>query len=196
MSRTLTTSTPAEDAEAGLAITIPDPVRDGSAALAHDGYDVQVWHEAQRDYPQLATAVSKAAGRIVTAPALLRDLFLSFYQRVPQATPPVPLTPAYAVNGEILAQVLATVEWQSLRAAGTIDDPLAAAMGTIGVATRTLAALDTATVERINRLHELESGAADLWAQADALTDLAQQAQGDRAAARNQPRRRPRPDRY
>ena len=176
------TPLPDEESTPGEAwVVIPDPITDGSAALQHDGYDRQMWAQAQQDYGRLREAVCQAAQTLVTAPALLRDLFFSFYKRVVQPTPIVPLTPAYQVNAEILAQILTTVEWQQVRAAGTVDDPLAAAMATIGVAARTLTALDQATVARINQLHELESGAADLWSLAEALEDLAQQATGDRA---------------
>lgn len=165
-----------------LRVIVPDPITDGSATLAHDGYDVTVWREALADYNRLNQAVDHASRKLVTAPALMRDLFLSFLKRVPQLLPPVPLTPAYEINSEIVSQVMSTTEWRQVREAGTVDDPLAAAMATIGVAEKTLAALDRATVERINHLHELESGAADLWDQVEVLEDLAQQALGDRAA--------------
>ena len=68
-----------------------------------------------------------------------------------------------------------------MRAAGTVGDVLLSALATIGVADRALAALDQATVERINHLHDLESGANDLFLRAAGLDDLAQQAEGDQA---------------
>src|SRR4051794_34766912 len=100
---TLTNTTPVEptvldEDTAAIAagetwVVVPDPIIDGSAVLHHDGYDAQLWQEAQRDYGRLREAVSQAAQTLVTAPALLRDLFLSFYKRVVQPTPLVPLTP-------------------------------------------------------------------------------------------------------
>ena len=51
----------------------------------------------------------------------------------------------------------------------------------MGVTQRALDALDDETCKRVNHLHALESGAEELFARAEALEDLAQQAQGDRA---------------
>lgn len=168
--------------EAALAPIRPDPIVDGSQVLAHDGYDVQVWEEAARAYPRLDADLRQHAAELATARPLLRDLFWSFHQRAPQIAPPAPLTPAHAPNRGIVEQVLSTVEWAATRAAGTVGDPLAAALATCGVAGRALGALDGATREAINRLAELESGAADLFARAEALDDLAIDAPGARAA--------------
>lgn len=151
----------------------PDPIADGSQALAHDGYDAQLWDETAATYGRLADAAHRHADRLVTAPALLRDLFWSFHQRAPRVAPPVPLTPAHEHNRAIVEQVMGTIEWAGTRAAGTIGDPLAAALATVGVAGRVLAALDAATVAAINHLAELERGAAELFARAEALADLA-----------------------
>src|SRR5207248_1027782 len=46
---------------------------------------------------------------------------------------------------------------------------------------RLLRALDAETREEINRLHALESGTSAMLAEAEALEDLAQQAQDDQA---------------
>ena len=123
------------------------------------------------------------ANRIVpTGAALLRDLFWSFVRRAVIADPLVPLTLAYEPNRRIVEEILATGEWQQVRDAGTVDDPLLAATAALGVVRAALAKLDDANRAHITRLVELESGAADLWAQAESLDDLAGQATGDRAA--------------
>lgn len=77
--------------------------------------------------------------------------------------------------------MLHTTEYHSLYAAGTADEPLHAAMATIGVANRALGALPAATIDAMNRLAEHESGAAALFAQAQALIELAEQYAGDQA---------------
>lgn len=159
----------------------PDPIADGSQTLAHDGYDAQLWDETAATYGRLADAAHRHADRLVTAPALLRDLFWSFHQRAPRVAPPVPLTPAHEHNRAIVEQVMGTIEWAATRAAGTIGDPLAAALATVGVAGRVLAALDAATVTAINRLAELERGATDLFARAEAFDDLAVETPGARS---------------
>lgn len=173
--------TQAADMDAALAPVRPDPIADGSQVLAHDGYDVQLWDETAAAYGRLGNGARRAAERLVTAPALWRDLFWSFHQRAPLAEPPTPLTPAHAPNRGVVEQIMGTTEWAATRAAGTVGDPLAAALATVGVAERALAALDAATVERINRLAELAAGAADLFARAEALDDLAAEGDGDRA---------------
>lgn len=160
---------------------IPSPIADGSQVLAHDGYDVQIVREACRDFSRLQALVDDWSRRVFTAPALIRDLFWTFYKRAPRIEPVVPITQAYDYNRVILQQVLTTTEYQSLYAAGTADDPLHAAMATIGVANRALGALDAATIDAINRLAEHESGAAALFEQAEALESLAEQEGGDRA---------------
>src|SRR6266498_5317455 len=56
------------------------PIRDGSRALLHDGYDVQLFHDAAGEYPKLAELLASARERLITAPALICDLFWSFYK--------------------------------------------------------------------------------------------------------------------
>src|SRR6266496_2414918 len=56
------------------------PIRDGSRALLHDGYDVQLFHDAAGEYPKLAELIASARERLITAPALICDIFWSFYK--------------------------------------------------------------------------------------------------------------------
>ncbi len=141
--------------EEGWAIT-PRPIADGSQVLEHDGYDVQVFQEACREATMLQAVIDEWTPRVYTAAALVRDLFWSFYKRVPRIDPVVPLTPAYDYNRLILEQVLATTEHHSLRAAGTADDPLNSALATVGIVKRALGALDAATIDAMNRLAQHE----------------------------------------
>ena len=160
----------------------PGAIVDGSQVIAHDGYDVDAWSAAARDYRRLGRLAEEAGERLRTAPALLRDLFWGFSKATPRIAPPVPLTAAHELNRQLVEQVMGTVEWRRVRAAGTIGEPLTSAMATIGAARRVLAALDDATVGQFNDLAALEAEAADLLARADLLDDLAGQAAGDRAA--------------
>lgn len=172
----------ADDASgAFLLLPVPQPITDGSASLAHDGYDVQTWHSSLQDFARLAQSVQAQSQTLITAPALLRDLFWSFLKRVPTVLPPVPLTPSYHLNARIVEQIMATIEWKHTRTAGTMDDPLSAAMATIGVAEQVLSTLDEATRAQVLALHEAESGMNALFDQAQTLEDLASQAQGDQA---------------
>lgn len=171
-----------EEESMNESLIAPSPITDGSQVLRHDGYDVQEYHEALAAYGKLNTLDQQARRQLGTAPALLADLFWSFIKRAPEIAPVVPLTPAYRINETIIAQVMGTVEWEQIRQAGTVGDLLNSALATFGVASQALGALDQTTRDRVNLLHELETGAADLFAQAEALDDLAVQATGDRAA--------------
>ncbi|MFV9505461.1 MAG: hypothetical protein AB4911_12975 [Oscillochloridaceae bacterium umkhey_bin13] len=160
----------------------PSPITDGSQVLRHDGYDVQEYQEALATYSSLDTLAQEARQRLITAPALLADLFWSFIKRAPTLAPVVPLSPAYHVNALILTQMMGTIEWAQVRQAGTVGDMLTSAMATRGVAATLLQSLDQATLDRVNQLHALETGTTELFARAEALDELAAQAQGDRAA--------------
>ena len=54
------------------------PIHDGSQVLRHDGYDVRKFFEALEDAPALATFVVEAAARLITARALVADIFFRF----------------------------------------------------------------------------------------------------------------------
>ena len=117
------------DDGAGWAI-IPSPIRDGSAVIAHDGYDVQEFRTACREYTKLQATIDAWTQRVYTAGPLVRDLFWAFFRRAPKIDPVVPLTSAYEYNRMILEQILTTSEYHSLYAAGTADDVLTSAMAT------------------------------------------------------------------
>src|SRR5258708_684991 len=87
-----------------------EPIADGSQVLLHDGFDVEIWEEALASFPKLRRVVAEARGRLVTADALIRDLFWSFHRRTVSTEPLVPLTPAYAANRQAVEQLLSTLE--------------------------------------------------------------------------------------
>jgi hypothetical protein len=62
------------------AVIASQPIRDGSRALLHNGYDVQLFHDAAGEYPRLAELIASARERQITAPALICDVFWSFYK--------------------------------------------------------------------------------------------------------------------
>jgi hypothetical protein len=98
------------------------PIRDRSRVLLHDGYDVQLFHDAAGEYPRLAELISSARERLITAPSLISDLFWSFFKHAPEIRPVVPLTPSHQLHANILEHLMATREWQEVRAAGTVGD--------------------------------------------------------------------------
>ena len=104
---------------------VPQAIADGSQVIRHDGYDVEAWDAAVRDYGKLRHTVETASQRLITALPLFRDVFWSFYKQSPTVGPIVPLTPAYAINRQMVEQILATTEWRQTRASGTPGDPIA-----------------------------------------------------------------------
>jgi hypothetical protein len=105
------------------------PIRDGSRALLHDGYDVQTFHDAAGEYPKQAELIATSRERQITAPALICDIFWSFYKHAPDIRPLVPLTPAHQIHTNILEHLMATREWNEVRAAGTIGDVFNSGLG-------------------------------------------------------------------
>src|SRR3954454_21495679 len=127
------------------------PIRDGSRALLHDGYDVQLFHDAAGEYPKLAELIASARKHLITAPALICDVFWSFFKHAPEIRPVVPLTPAHQLHANILEHLMATREWHEVRAAGTIGDVFNSAVATIGAAESALNALSAAVIAQINQ---------------------------------------------
>jgi hypothetical protein len=152
---------------------IAGAIADGSQTIAHDGFDVETFEQAADDYARLARTVEETAGAIRSGPALLRDLFWSFHKRAPRVEPVAPLSPAHEINREIVEQILSTTEWREMRESGTVGDPLSSAMATIGCAASAVAALDKETIRYLNQLHELSGEVERLFAQAEALDELA-----------------------
>lgn len=159
----------------------PDPITDGSCALNHDGYDVQIYKEALRDFPRLRETVAKAQATVATGEALVRDTFMSFVKRVPEIKPLVEMTQPYLPNKQVLEQMHGTIEFDSARNQGTISDPMMAVIATAGVAQAAIDALPKSVVKNINALKSLEEQMDALFNQAETLEEIAQQAKGDRA---------------
>lgn len=151
-------------------------IADGSQVLTHDGYDVETFAQATEDFGRLGRTMEESGATLRTAPALLRDLFWSFHKRAPRVAPVAALNPAYELNRQIVEQVFATSEWQELRASGTVGDAFNSTLATLGVSTKTIAALGEETIRQANLLHELSSEIEQLYAQVETFDELAAQA--------------------
>src|SRR5262249_48869916 len=177
-----------------------DAIADGTQALQHDAYDVQEFDRAVETYQRLAVAVNRAGEGLSTAPALIRDLFWSFHKRAPRINESVTLKPAFAVNRQILEEIMSAAEWRQLREAGSINDSMISAIATIGACERAIDALDRDSRNRINRLAAANDAAEKLFgpahiphepapqAPAEQATDVRKRAARSRAAARRQER--------
>jgi uncharacterized protein with von Willebrand factor type A (vWA) domain len=138
--------------------------------LAHDAYDVSAWNTTREAYPRLKQAVTAARQHCTSAPALLQDLFWSFYKAAPAFSSTAP-SPLDRLHRNLLSEVFQTREWEELRATGTDGDALMSAMGAIALTEQLLASLDDATKERLSTLHEAEQEMRQLLQQAQALQE-------------------------
>lgn len=147
--------------------------------VQHDQYDILAYRETLSMYPHLKKTVEEYASRFPTATALIEDVFYSLYRPAPmlQAIEDLPLSAS--INRGIISEMMNTTEWESVRNAGTIGDQLYAGMTTATVAKSILTSLDQKIIQRLKQLHEAESEAARLFAEAETLDELAPG--GDRA---------------
>lgn len=180
----------AESAARGFALTSALAERDskffaadtsGSAVVGHDSYDLEAYDQALSDFPNFKRTVKDKSASLSTAPALIRDLFWLFHKRQPTIAPPAPLKPAFEVNRQVVEQVMRTIEYRQVREAGTAGDLIMSSMATMAVAEKAIDALGAETLEKINHLSDLEAEMSKLFAQAEALEDLAAKARGKKA---------------
>ncbi len=175
-----------EDTQVGhpdTSILATSAIQDGTQAVLHDAYDVQVYNEAQQSYSRQSETLSEARAHLSTAPALTRDVFNSVYKRAPALCAPDEMSMAYIHNREIIEQMMSTVEWKRLREAGTVADEVASTLATVGLVPGIVSALGKKDLQRINRMRELEERAQALFEQAEALQEL-----GDLVAPASQQR--------
>jgi uncharacterized protein with von Willebrand factor type A (vWA) domain len=151
---------------------------DGTQVLSHDAYDVQGFDHAVQTYHRLADTVSTAGHELHTAPALIRDLFWSFHKWAPQISENVSLKPAFAINRQIVEEIMSTTEWRLLRETGSINDPMITSIATIGACERAIKALDPNSRIQINQLAAASEAAERLFDQAAALDKEAARASG------------------
>ncbi len=140
--------------------------------LAHDAYDLAAWNLTRRHSERLQQALKTASARCASAPALLQDLFLSFYKAAPTFSPEAS-SPLDRIHRTLLSEVFQTREWQELRATGATGDPVMSAMGAIALTERILASLDEETRARLNTLAEAEQELQQMLQQAQTLQEAA-----------------------
>src|SRR5579883_1501274 len=153
------------------------------SVIYHDDYDSAAYAETLTMYPRLAETVEGSTASLPTAPALVSDLFYSLYRPAPQLVSTEELAPSATVNRTIIEEMMATSQWESVRAAGTVGDQLYSAIATATVAKSVLSSLDQKLMERLKQLHEAEQEAERLFEQAETLEEMAENASSDRAQA-------------
>ncbi len=140
--------------------------------LAHDAYDLAAWQTTLGAYGRLQQTVTSARHHCASAPALLQDLFWSFYKAAPAFSSHAPSL-LDRIHRDLLSEVFQTREWQELRATGTNSDALMSAMGAIALTERLLTSLDDATKQRLSALHEAEQEMRQLLQSAQILQEAA-----------------------
>lgn len=140
--------------------------------LGADAYDRASWLQTLQASHRLQQAQARLRDAYQGAPALLQDLFMSFYKAAPAFSPRAP-SPLASLHRRLLGEVFQTREWQEMRATGTCGDPVLCAMGALGLCERVLGALDAATRQQLNALYEAEHGLRQLLRQARELEEAA-----------------------
>lgn len=148
--------------------------------MAHNAYDADVYEQSLGKHEQLAEALVGAVGRLASAPNLMMDLYNSFIKRAPRMEDAECDAAAYRLNRRLIEQVMATREHAGVRDAGTPGDPLLSAIATVATTESALAAIDDATLEKVNRAHELEQRAREAFDAADQLEEEAEALPPDR----------------
>lgn len=165
----------------GMRLIESTPDKDQVQAVLHDTYDAQAFDEAQITYKKLADTEANYKERLITTPALLRDIFYAFHKPVVQLVEPEEMAASHLLNRQMLEQMVATAEFQELHHA-TTNDEIAAAIATLGASERMLGSLDQATLRRINELARLEEQIQHLMTQAVTLEGLANEQTEEEAA--------------
>lgn len=164
-----------------------------STQISADAYDHASWLQTLQASSRLQQAQARLHDTYRGAPALLQDLFLSFYKAAPVLSPRAP-SPLASLHRQLLTEIMQTREWQEMRAIGTCGDPVLCAMGALGLCERVLAALDGATRQQLNALYEAEQHLRHLLEQARGIeemtTDEIDAALVERLAALAEQRRR------
>jgi uncharacterized protein with von Willebrand factor type A (vWA) domain len=158
-----------------------EPESEGNSQVCADACDRASWQQTLRASPRLQQAHAQLREVYQGAPALLQDLFLSFFKAAPVFSPRVS-SPLASLHRRLLSEVFQTREWQEMRATGTWGDPVLCAMGALGLCERVLGALDAATRQQLNALSAAEQGLRQLLLQARELEDAAR-AEGEAGGA-------------
>jgi len=115
---------------------------------------VQLFHEAAGEYPKLAELIASARERLITAPALICDVFWSFYNTPPRSSRSCRSRRAPA-SREHSRTPHGDPRVERGTRSRTIGDVFNSAVATIGAAENALSALSAAVVAEINHLQRI-----------------------------------------
>lgn len=153
------------------------------SVIYHDDYDTAAYRETLKMSSRLSGTVQDAGQRLPMAGDLIEDLFYSFYRPSPQLVDEQELPPSAQVARSILAEIMATTQWESVRRAGTVSDQLYSAIATATVAQSVVNTFDEKVLRKLQELREAEEEAEKMFSQAETLEDLAELSKGDKAQA-------------
>ncbi|HEY1352229.1 MAG TPA: hypothetical protein VGF67_21640 [Ktedonobacteraceae bacterium] len=149
-----------------------EPQCEDGGQISADAYDRASWQQMLQASHRLQQAHAQLREVYQGAPALLQDLFLSFFKAAPVFSPRVP-SPLASLHRQLLSEIFQTRAWQEMHATGTWGDPVLCAMGALGLCERVLGALDAATRQQLNALYAAEQALRQLLLQARELEEAA-----------------------
>ncbi len=117
------------------------PLRDVEGAVITDRYDRHTWDKMRKESAQIQAAEEQGAGKIPSAPLLLRDFWAALYKADPRLREnPGPLAP----HKKLVEMAQELGDWQDLRSSSRLDQ-WASALGAIVVSGKVLESLPEET---------------------------------------------------
>lgn len=141
-------------------------------------WDDQAVDQLRKDFPQFRRDGQKLADAVDFGASLWEDAHFSYSKVVPRKRDAEDIRPAARLNRTIMDVVMATPEHENLRAAGTTEDPVSAAMATM--ATR------EALEDIAGRLKEQQQRMADAERQMEELQQRQQDPDADQEEIEDQ----------
>jgi uncharacterized protein with von Willebrand factor type A (vWA) domain len=151
------------------------------SVVIHDEFDAASYRETLKLSTRLSGTLKAMKERLPLATELVESLYYSFYRPSPSLVEESALSLSGRIIRQMVGEIMSTTEWESVRQAGSVGDQLYSGIATASVAKSVLDALDQRLLKLLQELREAEAEAARLFANAEALDELAGQAQGDRA---------------
>lgn len=153
------------------------------SVVIHDRYDTEAFRGAITMHPRLPQAMKQMPP---LSEELAEDLFYSFYQSFPKLAAEEYLSLSDQVYHKLLAEIMHTVEWKSVRSSGSIGDQLYSAMTASSVTKSMLEKLEKAILQKIEQLRGTEEEMKRLFGEAETYQYLANESSDEEKTQRYQ----------
>lgn len=149
------------------------------SVVMHDRFDTTVFNETRTQFPTLDEIA--ASETIPEADMFVEDTFCTFYKPAPVLEDESTLSLTAQIRRRLTEEMMATAEYQRVRASGTMQDQFSSALATAAVSYRIMDRLDNRTKDRMSNLQKFEQEAEKLFNQAQNLQQMAEHAEGQEA---------------